>query len=72
MNGSRAVPYDRGTSAVVAAEQKTWLQLLGEVGQALAQGDPAAQRYLLLLRFLPANVIALALVGAAAGKAGSA
>jgi hypothetical protein len=68
MNGSRAVAYDRGTSAVVVGDQKTWLQLLGEVGQALAQGDPAAQRYLLLLRFLLANVIALALVGAAAGQ----
>jgi hypothetical protein len=68
MNGLRAVSYDRGTSAVIAGDQKNWLQLLGEVGQALAQGDPAAQRYLLLLRFLLANVVALARVGAAAGQ----
>ena len=68
MNGSRAVPYDRGTSVALAGDQKAWLQVLGEVGRALAQGDPAAQRYLLLLRFILANVIALALVGAAAGQ----
>jgi MotA/TolQ/ExbB proton channel family len=67
MNGSSAVPY-RGASAAIGREHKTLLQLLGEVGQALAQRDPAAHRYLLLLRFILANVIALALVGAAAGQ----
>jgi hypothetical protein len=35
---------------------------------ALAQGDPIAYRYLLLLRFTLANGIALALIGAAAGQ----
>jgi MotA/TolQ/ExbB proton channel family len=68
MNGSRAVPYDRAAAAAIGGESKTGLQLIGDLGRALAQGDPAAQRYLLLLRFILANVIALALVGAAAGQ----
>ena len=68
MNGPRAAPYDRGAAATVAADQSTFRELLGDLGQALAQGDPIAYRYLLLLRFLLANAIALALVGAAAGQ----
>jgi MotA/TolQ/ExbB proton channel family len=67
MNGSHAVPYDHGAAAI-GPEPKTFRQLVREFGQALAQGDPAAQRYLLLLRFLLANAVALALVGAAAGQ----
>ena len=69
MNGSRAVPYAGAPSGAVAEERKTSVgELLKEFGRALAQGDPTAQRYLLLLRFLLANVVALALVGAAAGQ----
>jgi hypothetical protein len=67
MNGSRAVPYDRGAAAI-APDRKTFRQLVGEVGVALAQGDPIAYRYLRLLRFALANGIALALIGAAAGQ----
>jgi hypothetical protein len=67
MNGSRAVPYDRGAAAI-GPDGKTLGQLLAEVGQALTQGDPSAYRYLLLLRFALANAIALALLGAAAGQ----
>jgi hypothetical protein len=68
MNGSRAVPYRDATSGAIAQERKTSVrELLGEFGRALAHGDPTAHRYLLLLRFLLANVVALALVGAAAG-----
>jgi hypothetical protein len=69
MNGSRAVPYAQAPSGAVPAEGRASLrELLAEFGRALAQGDPTAHRYLLLLRFLLANVIALALVGAAAGQ----
>jgi hypothetical protein len=68
MNGSRAVPYAGSTAAAIGREDKTFRQLVGELGQALTQDDPIAYRYLLLLRFLLANAIALALVGAAAGQ----
>ena len=68
MNGSRAVPY-HAPSGAIAQERKTPVrELLGEFGRAHAQGDPIAHRYLLLLRFLLANLLALALVGAAAGQ----
>jgi hypothetical protein len=69
MNGSRAVPYGDVPPVAVAQERKTPVrELLAQFGQALAQGDPLAYRYLLLLRFLLANAVALALVGAAAGQ----
>jgi MotA/TolQ/ExbB proton channel family len=68
MNGSRAVSYDSAAAVAIGDQRKTGLELLGELGQALAQGDPAAQHYLLLLRFILANLIALALAGAAAGQ----
>jgi MotA/TolQ/ExbB proton channel family len=68
MNGSRAVSYDRAAVVATGGEPRASVQLLVELGRALAQGDPAAQRYLLLLRFILANVLALALVGAAAGQ----
>ena len=69
MNGPRAVPYGEASAGAIAQERKTPVsELLREFGTALAQGDPAAYRYLLLLRFLLANVVALALVGAAAGQ----
>jgi hypothetical protein len=69
MNGSRAVPYSDVPPGALPQERKTSVrELLREFGQALAQGDPLAYRYLLLLRFLLANTIALALVGAAAGQ----
>jgi MotA/TolQ/ExbB proton channel family len=66
MNGSRAVPH--GDAPVAQAPNTPMRELLKELGRALAQGDPTAHRYLLLLRFLLANIVALALVGAAAGQ----
>ncbi len=69
MNGSRAAPYSDAPRDAIAQEQKTSArELLKEFARALAQGDPIAHRYLLLLRFLLANVVALALVSAAAGQ----
>jgi MotA/TolQ/ExbB proton channel family len=69
MNGSRAVPYGDVPPVAVAQERKTSVrELLWQFGQALAQGDPMAHRYLLLLRFLLSNTVAVALVGAAAGQ----
>ena len=68
MNGPRAAPCGEASAGAIAQERKTpALELLRELGRALGQGDPAAHRYLLLLRFLLANAVALALVGAAAG-----
>jgi hypothetical protein len=66
MNGSRAVPH--GDAPVAQARNTPVRELLKEFGRALAQSDPTAHRYLLLLRFLLANIVALALVGAAAGQ----
>jgi hypothetical protein len=43
-------------------------RLLLDAGRALAGDDPIAQRHALLLRFALANILALALVGAAAGQ----
>lgn len=42
--------------------------LLRDLGRALTRDDPIAYRYLLLLRFLLANSLALALLGAAAAQ----
>lgn len=65
MISSRAMPYD----GLVIEEQEppVWRQL-GDFWRALGQDDPIAHRYLLLLRFILANAVALALVGAAAGQ----
>jgi hypothetical protein len=69
MDGSRAAPYRDAPPGTIAQERRTSaLELLRELGRALAKGDPLAHRYLLLLRFLLANLLALALVGAAAGQ----
>jgi hypothetical protein len=69
MNGSRAVPYgDAPSDAIAQGRNTSARELLKAFGRALAQGDPTAHRYLLLLRFLLANIVALALVGAAAGQ----
>ena len=48
-------------------EASLW-RLLGGCYRAVARDDPVIHRYLLLLRFILANVIALALVGAAVGQ----
>jgi hypothetical protein len=67
MNWSRAISCDDLTPAAVAREDKAPLwRLLAELYRAVSRDDPIAHRYLLLLRFLLTNVIALALVGAAA------
>jgi hypothetical protein len=57
---------DTVTEPLVAKEPLG--RLLREVGRALTQDDPIAYRYLLLLRFVLANSLAVALVGAAAGQ----
>jgi hypothetical protein len=67
MSWSRAISYDDLAPATSARENKGLLwRLLAEWYRALTRDDPIAHRYLLLLRFILANVIALALVGAAA------
>jgi hypothetical protein len=66
---SRAVAHDDETFAALAAEDEASLwRLLADGYRALTRDDPIAHRYLLLLRFILANVIALALLGAAAGQ----
>jgi hypothetical protein len=69
MNAPRAAPYACDAPVATTQEPRTWFrELVEEFGRALAQGDPLAYQYLLLLRFLLANTVALALVGAAAGQ----
>lgn len=68
-NWSRAIPYDELASAVGSKENEAPLRrLLGEFFRAVTRDDPITHRYLLLLRFVLANAIALALVGAAMGQ----
>jgi hypothetical protein len=67
MNWSRAISYDDLAPAARARENKAPLwQLAAELYRAVTRDDSIAHRYLLLLRFILANVIAVALVGAAA------
>jgi hypothetical protein len=68
MNGSRVIPYDELASAGSKETAASLWRLLVEFSRALARDDPITHRYLLLLRFILANAIALALVGAAAGQ----
>ena len=69
MNWSRAIAYDDLASARSAEQNEVPLwRLLGDFYRAVTCDDPIAQRYLLLLRFVLANAIAVALVGAAAGQ----
>jgi hypothetical protein len=64
MNGSRAVPYDRG-AAVVGPEPATSLtELLCALGRPVVRGDPSAHRYVLMLRFALLNLVGIALVAA--------
>jgi hypothetical protein len=69
MNWSRAITCDdlEATSAVQENPTSLW-RFLADCYRAITSDDPVAHRYLLLLRFILANVIALALVGAAAGQ----
>ena len=67
MNWSRAISYDDLAPAAIARENKAPLwQLAAELYRAVTRDDSIAHRYLLLLRFILANVVAVALVGAAA------
>jgi MotA/TolQ/ExbB proton channel family len=69
MSWSRASSRDELTPAAVVREQGAPLwRLLGDFHRALTRDDPIAHRYVLLLRFVLANVVALALVGATAGQ----
>jgi MotA/TolQ/ExbB proton channel family len=67
MTWSRAISYDDLAPGATAREKKASLwQLAVEFYRAASRDDPIAHRYLLLLRFILANAIAVALVGAAA------
>jgi hypothetical protein len=69
MNWSRAISrHDLTSAAVTRADEPSLWRLLGDCYRAIAGDDPIAQRYLLLLHFILANVVAVALVGAAAGQ----
>jgi MotA/TolQ/ExbB proton channel family len=59
---------DQTLAALVAKEEASLWRLLADGCRALGRDDPVAHRYLLLLRFVLANSLALALVGAAAGQ----
>jgi MotA/TolQ/ExbB proton channel family len=69
MDWSRTITCDdlEATAAVQENPTSLW-RFLADCYCAITRDDPVAHRYLLLLRFILANVIALALVGAAAGQ----
>jgi len=63
--------WPRTTADVAAAPsvaREPLGRLLRDLGRALTRDDPIAYRYLLLLRFILANSLALALLGAAAAQ----
>ena len=69
MSWSRAISCDDLAPAAIARENQAPLwRLLADLYRMVTRDDPIAHRYLLLLRFILANVIAVALVGAAAGQ----
>jgi hypothetical protein len=68
MDWSRAIACDDLAPGALVREDRPLWRLLVEFCRALTRDDPIAHRYLLLLRFILANVIALALIGAAAGQ----
>jgi hypothetical protein len=68
MSWSRTISRsDLTPTEVVRGDEAPLWRLLGDFYGALTRDDPVAQRYL-LLRFILANVLALALLGAAAGQ----
>jgi pimeloyl-ACP methyl ester carboxylesterase len=69
MDGIRAISCDDlAPDEFVRGERRSLWRSFGDFCRALARDDLVAHRYVLLLRFILANVIALALVGAAAGQ----
>ena len=66
MTWSPAASLDDVVPAAIGRGEPTFWRLLGELTRALGQDEPVAYRYVLLLRFVLTNAIALALVGAAA------
>ena len=69
MYWARAISCDDPASGAGAgADAGSPWRLVAELYRAVSRDDPIAHRYLPLLRFLLANVIALALVGAAAAQ----
>lgn len=68
MNGSRAIPYDELAPGGSGGTEVSPRRLVAELLRAIARDDPIAHRYLLLLRFILANAIAVALIGVAAGQ----
>jgi hypothetical protein len=67
MSWPRAAADAEAVDQPLPAREPLW-PLLGEFRRALTRDDPVAYRYLLLLRFVLANGLAFALVGAAAGQ----
>jgi pimeloyl-ACP methyl ester carboxylesterase len=69
MDGTRAIACDDLAPGEFArGERPSMWRTLGDFCRAVARDDLVAHRYVLLLRFILANVIALALVGAAVGQ----
>jgi hypothetical protein len=65
---SRPWTAETVAAAPQPATREPLSRLAWEVGRAFASDDPIANRHLLLLRFALVNILALALVGAAAGQ----
>lgn len=68
MNGSHAIPYHELAPGGSQRVNASLWRLLTDFLRAIARDDPIAHRYLLVLRFILANAIAVALIGAAAGQ----
>ena len=68
MNGSRAIAYEDLASAGPRTTEASLQRLLADFLRAIARDDPVAHRYLLLLLFILANAIGVALIGVAAGQ----
>jgi hypothetical protein len=66
MTWSPAASLDDVAPVAIGSGEPAFWRLLGGLTRALGQDEPIAYRYVLLLRFVLANAIALALVGAAA------
>jgi hypothetical protein len=67
MSWSRTIAGDDAAALAMPRRRESALErMVGEVRRVLLQDDPVAHRYLLWLRFLLANGLALALLGAAA------
>jgi len=69
MNWSHAISrHDPTSGALVAGNEASVWHLLADFYRAATGEDSVPHRYLLLMRFILANLVAFALVGAAAGQ----